>query len=73
MKKGARKSASSLLRKQVRKEIDLMHKATADFVDVCIDVARTHPKGLKRIKKNVDRITNNMFKLDRLYAGLKGR
>lgn len=70
MKKGAHRASSSFYR-QLRREIDMMHKATADFVDVCIDIAKAHPKGLKRIKRNVDRITGNMFKLDKLYAGLR--
>ena len=68
MKKGARKSASSLLGRQIRKEIDLMHRATAEFVDVCIDVAKTHPRGFGRIKGNVEKIADNMVKLDKLYA-----
>ncbi|MBI2141512.1 hypothetical protein HYU16_03755 [Candidatus Woesearchaeota archaeon] len=68
MKKGARKSGFSLLNKQIRKEIDLMHKATAEFVDVCIDVAKAHPRGFGRIKGNVERIAGNMMKLDKLYA-----
>lgn len=68
MKKGARKSASSLLKKQIRKEIDLMHKATAEFLDVCIDIAKTHPKGVGRIQGNVEKIADNMTKLDKLYS-----
>ncbi|MBI3036782.1 hypothetical protein HYY73_03470 [Candidatus Woesearchaeota archaeon] len=70
MKKGASKASSKVFR-QLRREIDMMHKATADFVGVCIDIAKAHPRGLKRIKKNVYTITGNMFKLDKLYAGLK--
>ena len=71
MKKGARKSGSSALNKKISKEINLMHKATAEFVGVCIDIAKAHPKGLNRIKKHVVRITNNMLKLDNMYSGLR--
>jgi|TARA_Y100000294_G_scaffold176044_1_gene197488 hypothetical protein len=47
-----------------------MHNATADFVEVCIDIAKTHPKGLKRIKKHVDNVVNNMSDLDKMYKKL---
>lgn len=70
MRKGA-SAGSSVVGKKIKKEINLMHKATAEFVDVCIDIAKTHPKGLNRIKKHVERITNNMLKLDDIYAGLR--
>ena len=69
MKKGVRKSGSSSLKNQIRKEIDLMHKATAEFLDVCIDIAKKHPKGVDRIRGHVERIANNMTKLDKLYSG----
>lgn len=80
MKKGARKalrravksSAHFGLQNQIKKEIDLMHQATAEFIDVCIDIAKAHPRGLSRIKDNVERIASNMFKLDKIYAG-KGK
>ncbi|MDP7244098.1 MAG: hypothetical protein QF568_02025 [Flavobacteriales bacterium] len=71
MKKKSRKSSSSAsLKKAIKKEIDSMHNATADFVEVCIDIAKTHPKGLKRIKKHVDNVVNNMSDLDKMYKKL---
>ncbi len=71
MKKGAHRAGSSALNKRIKKEISLMHKATAEFVGVCIDIAKAHPKGLNRIKRHVEKITNNMLKLDNIYAGLR--
>ena len=49
MKKKSKRNSPASLKKAIKKEIDAMHNATADFVEVCIDVAKTHPKGLKRI------------------------
>ena len=66
IKKSKRNSPASL-KKAIKKEIDAMHNATADFVEVCIDVAKTHPKGIKRIKKHVDGVVKNMLRIDKMY------
>ena len=71
MKKQSKKSLSTAsLKKAIKKEINAMHNATADFVEVCINIAKTHPKGLKRIKKHVDGVVKNMFDLDKMYKKL---
>ena len=67
MKKKLKRDSTVSLRNAIKKEIDAMHGATADFVGVCIDIAKTHPKGLKRIKKHVDGIVNNMLKVDKMF------
>ena len=73
MKKRAKKPSrsSANIMNQIKKEIDAMHKATADFVDVCIDIAKTHPKGINRIKKHVEGIVNNMSKVDKIFIGAR--
>ena len=70
MKKKSKRNSPASIKKAIKKEIDAMHNATADFVEVCIDVAKTHPKGLKRIKKHVDGVVNNMLDLDKMYKKL---
>ena len=76
-KKGARSAtraddkgrlAAKALYENLGDEINLMHRATAGFVNMCIDLARTSPKGVKRIGKLVSRVTNSMLKLDEIYA-----
>ena len=70
MKKKLKRDSTVSLRNAIKKEIDAMHGATADFVGVCIDIAKTHPKGLKRIKKHVDGVVKNMLDLDKMYKKL---
>ena len=67
MKKKLKRDSTASLRNAIKKEIDTMHGATADFVGVCIDIAKTHPKGLKRIKKHVDGVVKNMLKVDKMF------
>lgn len=69
MRRKSKKSSGSSgkIMNQIKKEIDAMHKATADFVHLCIDISKTHPKGIKRIKKTVDRIIGNMFRIDKMF------
>ena len=67
MKKKLKRDSTASIKKAIKKEIDAMHAATVDFVGVCIDIAKTHPKGLKRIKKHVDGIVNNMLKVDKMF------
>lgn len=64
------KLSSSKFMKEIKKEIDSMHKATAEFVGVCIDIAKMHPKGLKRIKKHVNNVVDNMVGIDKMYHKL---
>ena len=70
MKKKLKRDSTASIKKAIKKEIDTMHGATADFVGVCIDIAKTHPKGLKRIKKHVDGVVKNMLDLDKMYKKL---
>ena len=67
MKKKSKTNSSTKVMKEIKREVNAMHKATAEFVGVCIDIAKMHPKGLKRIKKHVDNVVNNMSGIEKMY------
>ena len=72
MKKGAkkvsRKASSASFGSKLRQELNLMHQATLEFIEACIDVAKKQPKGLARIKGHIGKITSNMMKLENAFA-----
>lgn len=63
--------SSSKIMEEIKKEINAMHKATAEFVGVCIDIAKMHPKGINRIKKHVNAIVDNISKMDKMLLKSK--
>jgi hypothetical protein len=71
MKKKTKASSKNVHLKAMKKDIDAMHKATADFVMQCIDVAKVRPKGLKGIEKDVQRVIKRMLTIDKLFEKMR--
>jgi hypothetical protein len=72
MKKGVKKHSkvgNPVIDKAIKKELSMMHDATLEYIQVCMELSKIHPQGLDRIKAHVESLTENMLKLDKLCEG----
>ena len=71
-KKTTKKAISPAeFKKQMNKEIKIMHKVTEEYIKISIALAKLHPKGLSRIQKHVKQVAKNMDKINNIHKKLK--
>jgi hypothetical protein len=61
------KTIPASVKKQIRQKIDDSHRATAAFLELCIDAAKHNPKTLSKVEKSMKQLIKNADQLDKVY------